>query len=52
MTNPREHWPELQALLLGVLNQIGPALDPKNRELVADFIENREFEVALRNGSR
>jgi hypothetical protein len=48
MTDTHEHWPELHALLLGVLDQIGPVLDPKNRELVADFIENREFEIAFR----
>lgn len=48
MTTPRENWPELSALLLRAFEQIGPELGAKDRELVAEFIENREFEVALR----
>jgi hypothetical protein len=48
MATPRENWPELSALLLRGLEQIGRELGAKDRELVADFIENREFEVALR----
>lgn len=46
--NPnRANWQELRSLLLGVFNEAEAALDAKNRELVADFIESREFEVAL-----
>lgn len=47
MSNRREHWGELQELLTNILAAVEPALDQRNRELVSDFIENREFEVAL-----
>ncbi|ANP44472.1 hypothetical protein [Candidatus Viadribacter manganicus] len=47
MNKNRAVWEELRSLLIGVVKEIDATLDTKNRELLTDFIENREFEVAL-----
>lgn len=47
MSGNRERWAELEKTLLAVLAQMSSDLDERNHELLSDFIENREFEVAL-----
>ena len=40
-------WERLDALLRRALDQLGEELPVSTRELVIDFIDNREYEVAL-----
>jgi hypothetical protein len=47
MANQRDHWIELRGGLLLLTEELTPSLDKKNVELTHDFIENREFGVAL-----
>ena len=47
MAQSRDHWLELRGGLLSLLESLAPLLDAKTQELVRDFIENREFGVAL-----
>ena len=47
MTNSRDHWLELRGSLISLLETLAPLLDADTRELVGDFVDNREFGVAL-----
>lgn len=40
-------WRELEEILTNLLHEIGASFDDRDRALVADFIANNEFEVAL-----
>jgi hypothetical protein len=42
-----ELWLHLEQSLTSLVNSMMTGLDDKNRELLTDFIENREFGVAL-----
>jgi hypothetical protein len=48
MTKQHDLWNELGSLLSRSLATLEPDLDPRNHDLIADFIENREYEVAYR----
>jgi hypothetical protein len=43
----KELWLHLEQSLTSLVNSIMTGLDDENREIVIDFIENREFGVAL-----
>ena len=47
MTNSHEHWLELRGGLMSLLEALAPLLDADTQELVRDFVDNREFGVAL-----
>jgi len=47
MTNGRELWPSLEKGLTELLETLKPNLDGDTFEIVKDFIDNREFRVAL-----
>jgi hypothetical protein len=47
MTNSRDHWLELRGGLISLLETLAPLLDADTQELVGDFVDNREFGVAL-----
>jgi hypothetical protein len=47
VTNSRDHWLELRGSLISLLETLAPLLDADTRELVGDFVDNREFGVAL-----
>jgi hypothetical protein len=47
MMDRNELWLHLEQSLTSLVNSIVTGLDDKNRAILIDFIENREFGVAL-----
>jgi hypothetical protein len=43
----RDHWLELRGGMIALLETLTSSLDVKSSEMVRDFVENREFGVAL-----
>jgi hypothetical protein len=42
-----ERWKHLETSLSSLLSSIASQLDPSSRETVTEFIENREYAIAL-----
>jgi hypothetical protein len=47
MIDSREHWPELRAGLLLLVEALAPVFDDDTLSIVREFIEHYEFGVAL-----
>ncbi|MBX9646141.1 MAG: hypothetical protein K2X57_03675 [Xanthobacteraceae bacterium] len=45
--NPDERWRHLEEALMSLVDSMAAQLDDMNRKILIDFIENREFGVAL-----
>ena len=46
--NPwEEHWQRLETSLTALLDTLAPTLDTADLELLRDFVDNREFGIAL-----
>jgi len=42
-----DHWHQLGVSLISLLGSVAPQLKPESHEVVHDFIQNREYGVAL-----
>lgn len=48
MTDMHKHWAEVRSQLLGAMTDIGAALPQKVTDIVTEWLEHNELELALR----